>query len=143
MFVLADLNASLLNPKNFGLEEDLLPNNLIHMPDRRFGLGARLILIAIFDSGSLGHFQAFVRIIELLLLVVLFAVEIWCAFLWIFGGCWLGYLNLGVGIGFERHASSQTRESRGDFRRILPVFRREILIIVFFQFGTIGSKPIS
>ena len=87
------------------------PHNFIDLLDRRLGLGPRLILITILNTGVLGELQFLMGIVKLFLLSIFFTMEVRSSLLSILACRGLRYLDLSVRILFESDSSSKTIES--------------------------------
>lgn len=146
VFVLGGPDAACLYVEGLGVDEDLLPDDLVDLFGWRLGLGAWLVLVAVLDGGRLRQLQSLVRVVELPLFPIprLTAVEIRGAFLLrVLSGGWLGDFDLGGGVGFEGHACAHGGEDGGDFGRVLGGLGSEVFGLWLFELGTVGAEPIS
>lgn len=146
VFVLGGTYAACLDVEGLGMDEDLLPDDLVDLFGWRFGLGAWLILVTVLDGGGLRQLQPLVRVVELPLLPLpcLTAVEVRGAFLLrVLGRGGLGDFDLGRGVGFERHACAHGGEDGGDFGRVLRGLGSEVFGLRLFELGTVRAEPIS
>lgn len=146
MFILGGADAASLDVEGLGLDEDLLPDDLVDLFGWRFGLGAWLVLVTVLDGGCLRQLQSLVRVVELPLLPLacLAAVEVRRALLLrVLGGGGLGDFDLGRGVGLERHACTHGGEDGRDFGRVLRGLGSEVFGLRLFELGAVRSEPIS
>jgi hypothetical protein len=135
VLVLGGTNAASLYVEGLGLDEDLLPDDLVDLFGWRFGLGARLVLVTVLDGRGLRQLQPLVRVVELPLFPLsrLTAVEVGGAFLLrVLGGGGLGDFDLGGWVWLERHACAHGGEDGGNFGGVLGRLGSEVFGLRLF-----------
>jgi len=142
--VLRCADASGLNIETFGIDEYLLPNYLVDLLRGGLGLGARLILVAVFDCGGFGELKALVGVVKLPLIGALPTVEVGRTLLLrVLGGGGLCDFDLGRRVLLQCDPRAHAREHRRYFGRVLRGFRSEVLVLRLLQLGTVCAEPIS
>ena len=144
MLVFIGLDSSILDTEGLGLQEDLLPYDLVDMLDGGLGLGARLVLVGGFAGVRFAEFETLVGVIEVALVgVVVATVEIGSGVVGVLGGGGFGELNLGGGIVFEGDPAPETREDGGYFGGVLGGLGSEVLMASVVELRSIRSETIS
>jgi hypothetical protein len=108
--VLGCADAPRLDVEGLGLDEDLLPDDLVDLLRRRFGLRPRLVLVTVLDCRGLGEFEPLVGVVELAFVSAFLAVEVRRAFLRVLGGGGLCDLDLRGRVLLQRDPRPHARK---------------------------------
>ena len=126
------------------MDEYLFADDLIDLFGGWLGLGARLILITVFDGRGLGQLESLVGVVKLSLVRALLAVEVGRALLLrVLSGWRLCDFDLGWGVLFQRHACPHARENWRYFGWVFWGFGSKVFVLRLFQLWTVCAEPIS